>query len=355
LLKSEKSYDLFELTTNDGSYVYIPQHRPMAVKVKDWKEKTMEWIYTIKALDYPFVLLKNGDERFLPGTAVLSEEDYLGFLSSLSQNPEEIPVWLALGPFSFPAGIPDDRAADMEFINMAELRPEAGGKQFGKTWKPILRKGPIFVDNLYNAKFNFVSYYFVRVHSDRQQRVLLHYSNDDQSRIYLNGERVVNSPFTGLYNYRTQEVTLKQGGNALLYKLEQGVGGAFFHARITGLDGKPLSSISYSITEMPKGFVPERTGVPGSSVKEMEVSDRQIRFKTRALHEPHIIKMSYFPNWKVKGAKHVFHVTPNFMLVYPEQEEVTLYYGSLPVDILGRALTFLGGLMLVVLTFTGRR
>jgi len=67
-----------------------------------------------------------------------------------------------------------------------------------------------------------------------------------------------------------------------------------------------------------------------------------MRFKTGALHRPHLIKCSYFPNWKVEGAERIYHVTPNFMLVYPEREEVTIYYGSLMSDTIGRLLTSCG-------------
>lgn len=177
LLRTAGPYQLFELTSNNGNYIYIPQNKPAAVRTKHWKESAMQWIYTIQAINNPFILSYRKTSALPEGVPEISEEEYLTCL--------------------------------LRF------------RKFG---------------------------------------------------------------------------------------------------------GAPASS---------KAF-------PPSSLKELEISDQKIHFKTKALHLPHIIKMSYFPNWKVKGARRVFHVTPNFMLVYPEQEEVTLYYGPLPVDILGCSLTLLG-------------
>ena len=67
-------------------------------------------------------------------------------------------------------------------------------------------------------------------------------------------------------------------------------------------------------------------------------SDR-IRFTTDAPGQPHIVAISHFPNWKVKGAEHVYRVTPGFMLVYPDQPEVEMYYGTVFSDRLGRILS----------------
>ena len=91
-----------------------------------------------------------------------------------------------------------------------------------------------------------------------------------------------------------------------------------------------------------------------ATVIEESVTDRSIRFRTRAVGAPHLIKMSYFPNWKVRGAARVYHVTPAFMLVYPEREEVELYYGATVSDTVGRAGTVLGLGIVVILLVRGR-
>lgn len=57
------------------------------------------------------------------------------------------------------------------------------------------------------------------------------------------------------------------------------------------------------------------------------VTDSCIRFRTTAIGRPHIIRCSYYPTWQVTGAKKIYRVTPNFMLVYPETAAVELRYG----------------------------
>jgi len=351
LLKTRNPYQLFELTSNRGNYVYIPQYRPMPVKTKDWKENAMEWIYSINAIDQPFILAYNS--RTTPtDIACLTEEQYLSYLASLSSNKDEIPVWQTLGPYYFSSSLSDEQAADTDFIDIKKLNPQTGSKQFGRTWKAILRQGPIFADNLYQPKNFFVSYNYANIISEKDQPALLHYSNDDHCRIYLNDELVVRSSITGFNNYKQVLIRLRKGKNHLLYKLEQSVGGAFFHAKITGLNNQPLNNIYFSIFSAPYKLEAKKTMANlNSSIKEIEVSDQKIRFSTKALGEPHIIKYSYFPNWKVIGADKIYHVTPNFMLVYPNQEEVTLYYGSLPEDILGRVLSYAGFIIFATLLF----
>jgi hypothetical protein len=80
------------------------------------------------------------------------------------------------------------------------------------------------------------------------------------------------------------------------------------------------------------------------AVTAAEVTDNCIRFRTSALGLPHIVKCSYYPNWKVRGADRVYWVTPGFMLVYPRQPQVELYYGWTFSDNVGRALTVVGAL-----------
>ncbi len=82
------------------------------------------------------------------------------------------------------------------------------------------------------------------------------------------------------------------------------------------------------------------------------VNPFEIKFVTPYPHVPHIIKVSYFPNWKVSGADGIYPVSPSFMLVIPNQNEVTLSYGRTPADILGIIFT-LTGLLISVVTMCG--
>jgi hypothetical protein len=73
-----------------------------------------------------------------------------------------------------------------------------------------------------------------------------------------------------------------------------------------------------------------------------KITDDSISFKTTGIGLPHIVKYTYYPNWKVRGAEQVYMVTPCFMLVYPQQEKVELYYGSTISDHFGHLLTVIG-------------
>jgi len=82
-----------------------------------------------------------------------------------------------------------------------------------------------------------------------------------------------------------------------------------------------------------------------------------IRFKTNRIGIPHLVKVSYFPNWKVKGASGVYPVSPHFMMVIPRKSEVVLTYGRSAWDIIGMAITITGFLWICVficLRFSGR-
>ena len=69
---------------------------------------------------------------------------------------------------------------------------------------------------------------------------------------------------------------------------------------------------------------------------------------TTAIGEPHVVAVSYFPNWKVRGARKIYPVTPGFMLVYPTQADVELYYGRTMADNLGGAISILTLVVLCV-------
>lgn len=95
------------------------------------------------------------------------------------------------------------------------------------------------------------------------------------------------------------------------------------------------------------GMAPVLPEAGAGCISGEEVTDDHIRFRTTAIGLPHIIKMSWFPNWKARGADGVYCVSPGFMLVYPSQEKVELYYGTTRSDRVGYALTLLGAGLLV--------
>ena len=85
---------------------------------------------------------------------------------------------------------------------------------------------------------------------------------------------------------------------------------------------------------------------PGTIPSTM--TDGTIDFTTDRIGEPHVIKVSYFPNWHAQGAKGPWLLSPGLMVVVPTQAHVRLVYGDTPVEVAGRALTGLGLAVLVL-------
>ena len=75
--------------------------------------------------------------------------------------------------------------------------------------------------------------------------MLLRIGNDDQAKMWLNGEEVFANP-TGqwaLLDYNTIPVTLKTGKNTILVKVCNEEKRWGFYLRITDIDGKPYQDL----------------------------------------------------------------------------------------------------------------
>ncbi len=90
---------------------------------------------------------------------------------------------------------------------------------------------------------------------------------------------------------------------------------------------------------------------PSTKVSGIVEHNSSISFHVSRTGVPVVVTVSYFPNWQVRGAQGVYRVSPNLMAVVPTSHEVTLYYGTTPVDYEGWAISLLalGGLVLLVL------
>jgi hypothetical protein len=106
----------------------------------------------------------------------------------------------------------------------------------------------------------------------------------------------------------------------------------------------------------PTNLIPASWQVPtpsakGAPVSAESVTDNSIRFTTSAIGQPHIVKINYFPNWQVRGAPAAFRVTPSFLLVFPDQKQVELFYGSTTSDTIGHGMTIAGWLLIGIIAF----
>lgn len=101
------------------------------------------------------------------------------------------------------------------------------------------------------------------------------------------------------------------------------------------------------------------TAVPNASagsVRDVVVERDEIRFRTDRVGEPHLVAVSYYPNWAADGAEGPYLVTPSLMLVIPTEENVTLSYGSSDAERAGQFVSIVALLALATLVYlTWRR
>jgi hypothetical protein len=83
--------------------------------------------------------------------------------------------------------------------------------------------------------------------------------------------------------------------------------------------------------------------VAGSGVvTDVITDDHRISFTTTAVGLPHLVKVSYFPNWTAEGAEGPYRAAPSLMVVVPTSEQVVLEFKNTTAENLGMALTLIG-------------
>ncbi|MDF1596252.1 MAG: hypothetical protein P1T08_09160 [Acidimicrobiia bacterium] len=106
--------------------------------------------------------------------------------------------------------------------------------------------------------------------------------------------------------------------------------------RIDGLDELPL--------------VPIGEHAPATNV---QITDDSLSFDTTAIGVPHLVKISYFPNWTAEGADGPYRATPSLMVVVPTEGHVELRFERTWAEWIGIVLTVVG--LAITLPFVWRR
>ena len=86
----------------------------------------------------------------------------------------------------------------------------------------------------------------------------------------------------------------------------------------------------------------------GGRVWGVVLEDHRIVFNTSAVGAPHMIKVSYFPNWRASGAEGPWRAAPSFMVVVPTQERVELRFENTWVEDVGAWSSFLAAALLAL-------
>jgi tetratricopeptide (TPR) repeat protein len=85
----------------------------------------------------------------------------------------------------------------------------------------------------------------------------------------------------------------------------------------------------------------------GGPIKET-IKPEEIIIETTNIGLPHLIRVSYHPNWHVEGADRIYLISPSFMLIYPTQERVRLYFGRSFPNHLGLAFSLIGVIIIFI-------
>ena len=78
------------------------------------------------------------------------------------------------------------------------------------------------------------------------------------------------------------------------------------------------------------------------NITNIQIGNSDVKFSVDQIGIPVLVRVSYFPNWDVSGAKGPYRVAPNMMVVIPTSTDVHLTYGRSSLDIFAYLLTFLG-------------
>jgi hypothetical protein len=83
-------------------------------------------------------------------------------------------------------------------------------------------------------------------------------------------------------------------------------------------------------------------------ISNVNIGDESVRFSVDKIGVPVLVRVSYFPNWKVDGATGPYRVAPNMMVVIPTSTTVNMHYGWNMIDYVAYLLSFAGIAWIVV-------
>jgi len=85
------------------------------------------------------------------------------------------------------------------------------------------------------------------------------------------------------------------------------------------------------------------------------LEEEAIDIETSEIGHPLLIRVSYHPNWRVKGADRVYFVSPSFMLVFPKEHRVRLTFERGLAEKAGGALSGFGVLLALAVVLRSRK
>jgi hypothetical protein len=89
----------------------------------------------------------------------------------------------------------------------------------------------------------------------------------------------------------------------------------------------------------PDGSLPRKPLESAGPVADARmVGNEELRFRTERVGVPHVVKVSWFPNWRAEGAEGPWMLSPGLMVVVPTRQDVRLVYRDTAVEVAGNAM-----------------
>jgi len=113
-----------------------------------------------------------------------------------------------------------------------------------------------------------------------------------------------------------------------------------------------INNLDYKYIEgLDKSDFDKFTSAEEINVENLVIKNSKITFTTDSPNQLHLIKVSYFPNWKITNGSGPYRVSPSFMAVIPYEEEVVLEFKNTNFENIINWLSLLFGLSAFYLYF----
>ena len=88
----------------------------------------------------------------------------------------------------------------------------------------------------------------------------------------------------------------------------------------------------YRVIELPLGVSLNSSNDSDLVISDLKISSNEIKFTTNKPNELHIIKVSYFPNWKIDEGLGPYRISPSFMSIIPYENKVVLSFERVNIE-----------------------
>ena len=89
-------------------------------------------------------------------------------------------------------------------------------------------------------------------------------------------------------------------------------------------------------------------------VKNLKIDSKSISFETNSPNQLHLIKVSYFPNWKIIDGEGPYRISPSFMAVVPNSNSVSLVFKNSGTENILNYLSYIS-LSMAIIIFNRKR